>query len=469
MFVSILTLLSLFFLVFYAALQVIMAMLAVGSAVFLRRERIVERFGRVEDMLDSDLAPPVSIVIPAYNEAAGIVEATRSLMMVSYPRFEIVVCNDGSKDDTLDLLVEAFDLELVPYPLRASLDTAPVRGVYKSRRRRGVELTVVDKENGGRADALNAAINAAQFPYVMATDADVIIDEKALIQSMRLIAEDRERVVAVGGNIRPLNGGSVKHGHVVEPAIPKGIIARYQILEYVRAFVATKPAWASMNALPNVSGAFGIFRRDLVVGLGGYARGHFGEDLDLTMKIHRHCHDTKTPYRIRYAPAAVLWTEVPPTRAILRRQRIRWHRGLMTAVSDFWSSFFNPRHGTVGMLMWPFIVLFEFFAPIVEFTGYLLVPFALWFGWVTVTQVVALFVIAYFLGAFTSLLGLLLDERYGYFNDPTETLRLIGVVLIENLGLRQMTVWWRIRAMMGGKATKVWGDMERRGVTQLAS
>ncbi len=469
MIVSILSFLSLFFLVFYAALQVIMAALALGSAVFLRRERIIERFGRVEDMLDSDMAPPASIVIPAYNEAAGIVEATRSLMMASYPRFEIVVTNDGSKDDTLKLLIDAFDLEVVPYPLRASLTTAHVRGVYKSRRRRGVELTVVDKENGGRADALNAAINAAKYPYIMATDADVIIDEDALIQSMRLIAEDRERVVAVGGNIRPLNGGSVRHGHVVEPAIPKGIIARYQILEYVRGFIASKPAWASINALPNVSGAFGIFRRDLVVELGGYASGHFGEDLDLTMRIHRYCHDNSMPYRIRYAPAAVVWTEVPPTRAILRRQRIRWHRGLMTAVSDFRSSFFNPRHGAVGMLMWPFTVIFEYCAPIVEFGGYLLVPFALWFGWVTVTQVVALFVIAYFLGAFTSLLGLLLDERYGYFNDPTETLRLIGVVLIENLGLRQMTVWWRIRAMMGGKATKVWGDMERRGVTQLAS
>ncbi len=469
MIIGILTFLSLFFLVFYVALQVIMALLAVGSAVFLRRERIVQRFGRVEDMLDSDLAPPVSIVIPAYNEAAGIVEAARSLAMVSYPRFEIVITNDGSKDETLQLLIDAFDLEQVPYPLRESVPTALVRGVYKSRRSGGVDLTVVDKENGGRADALNAAINAAKFPYVMATDADVIVDEDALIQSMRLIAEDRERVVAVGGNIRPLNGGTVKHGHVVEPAIPKGIIARYQILEYVRAFIATKPAWASINALPNVSGAFGIFRRDLVVGLGGYARGHFGEDLDLTMRIHRYCHETKTPYRIRYAPAAVLWTEVPPTRAILRRQRIRWHRGLMTAVSDFRSSFFNPKHGTVGMLVWPYTVIFEFCAPIVEFTGYLLIPFALYFGWVALSDVILLYLIALFLGAFTSLVGLLLDERYGYFNDPMETLRLVGLVFFENLGLRQMTVWWRIRAMMGGKATKVWGDMERRGVTQLAS
>lgn len=466
---GVLTFLSLFFLVFYIALQVIMTVLAAGSAVFLRRERVVERFCRDQDMLDSDLAPPVSIVIPAYNEAIGIVASIRSLTMVSYPRYEIVVANDGSADDTLALLIEAFDLEQMPYPLRTSIPTEPIRGIYKSRHSTGVDLTVVDKENGGRADALNAAINAARFPYVMATDADVIVDEDALIHSMRLVAEDRERVVAVGGNIRPLNGGTVHHGHIVEPGIPRSLIARYQILEYVRAFIATKPAWASINALPNVSGAFGIFRRDIVVGLGGYTSGHFGEDLDLTMRIHRHCRDTDTPYRIRYAPNAVLWTEVPPTKGILRRQRIRWHRGLMKPVYDFRSSFFNPRHGTVGMLMWPFIVIFEFCAPIVEFVGYLIIPLALLFGWVTPVTVLVVYLIALFLGALTSLLPLLLDERYGYFNDPMETLQLIGLVFIENLGLRQMTVWWRIRAMIGGKSTKVWGDMERRGVTQLAS
>lgn len=462
-----LTTFSVLILVFFVALQIIMVLLAIGSALVLRRERIMEKFGRVEDMLGSDLAPPLSIVIPAYNEAAGIVESIRSISMASYPRFEIVVTNDGSTDETLHLLIEAFDLIPVPYPLRAILPTAPVRQVYKSKRST-IDITVVDKENGGRADALNAAITAARFPYVMATDADVIIDGEALIQSMRLIAEDRARVVAVGGNIRPLNGGSVRHGHVVEPGIPDSLFARYQILEYVRSFISSKPAWGAIRALPNVSGAFGIFRRDLVVDLGGYTNGHFGEDLDLTMRIHRLHLDNKIPYRIRYAPAAVVWTEVPPTRAILRRQRIRWHRGLMTAVKDFRSSFFNPKHGTVGMLMWPFIVLFEYLAPIVEFVGYLIVPLALYLGAVKISTVLTLYLIALFLGAVTSLLGLLLDERYGYFNDPMETLKLLGLVFIENVGLRQITVWWRIRAMMGGKATKVWGNMERRGVTQLA-
>lgn len=458
---------SIIVLVYFVAIQALMFVLAIASGIVLHREQAIERFGRVEDMLTSSLAPPVSLVIPAYNESVGIVDAIRSMSMISYPRLEIVVANDGSTDDTLERMIGAFEMIQVPYPLRSVIPTAPVRAVYKSTL--PIELTVIDKANGGRADALNAAVNAAKYPYVMATDADVLIDGLALAHAMRLVAEDRERTVAVGGNIRPLNGCSVRLGHVVDASVPDSLVARYQILEYVRAFVSSRPAWEAINCLPNVSGAFGILLRQTVVDLGGYTPGHFGEDLDMTMRIHRHYRDNKIPYRIRYSPAAVVWTEVPPTRAILRRQRIRWHRGLMRAVKDFRSSFFNPRQGAVGMLLWPAQVLFEYLAPIIEFTGYLVVPIALWVGAVTPLTAGMAFLMALFLGSLTSLLGLLLDERFGYFNDPFETLKLLGLVFVENLGLRQMTVWWRIRAMLGGRSTQVWGNMERRGVTQLAN
>ena len=453
-------------LVYYVLYQLQLVALTGLSAVALGRERLATRYGRMQDMLDSDLAPPVSIVVPAYNEEVGIVDSIRSMAMVSYPRFEIVVANDGSTDGTLQALIDAFDLFEVPYPVRSNIDTAPIRRVFVSRQ--PINLTVVDKENGGRADALNAAINAARFPYVMATDADVIIDPQALINGMRLIAEDRERTVAVGGNIRPINGCTVRRRNVVEPALPESLFERYQLLEYVRAFVSSRPAWSMMNALPLVSGAFGIFNRDAVAAVGGYTSGHFGEDLDLTMRVHRHYRKAGIPYRIVYSPSAVIWTEVPPTRAILRRQRIRWHRGLMAAVRDFRSSIFNPRHGPMGMVSWPAMVLFEYLAPIVEFLGYLVVPIALMTGAVDPIDAVGLFVVALLLGTINSLLALLLDERYGYFNDPRETLQLLTLCFIENLGLRQITVWWRVRALFGGKTTKVWGNMERRGVGQLA-
>lgn len=461
-----LTIASVLALAYFVAIQLVLLGLAVVSGFSLYRDRLKERFGRNEDMLASDLAPPVSIVVPAYNEAAGIVEAIRSMAMVSYPRFEIVVTNDGSTDDTLGRLIEAFEMIPVPFPIRTNIPTAQIHQVYKSTL--PIPLMVVDKANGGRADALNAAINASRYPYVMATDADVLIDGDALIHAMRLIAEDREKVVAVGGNVRPLNGCRIRHGHVVEAGLPQSLIERYQLLEYLRAFIASRPAWSTLNCLPILSGAFGIFRRDVVAEVGGFTNGHLGEDLDLTMRIHRQMLRRGLPYRILYAPRAVVWTEVPSTPRILRRQRIRWHRGLMTAVKDFRSSFFNPRHGTVGMISWPVMVLFEFLAPVVEFMGWVAIPLAIVFGAVSATSVLVLFLLALLLGAITSLATLILDERYGFFNHPRETLSLLTLVLIENLGLRQITVWWRIRAMLGGRETRIWGDMERQGVRALA-
>lgn len=457
---------SLFVWVYFIALQTLLVMLILVSAWNLRRERRLERFGRIEDMLASDLAPPVSIVVPAYNEAAGIVESIKSMSMVSYPRFEIVVANDGSDDDTLQRMIDAFELYPVPYPIRSNIGTRPVRQVYKSRL--PIPLTVVDKENGGRADALNAAINVARYPYVLATDADVIIDGKALAHAMRPIAEDRERTVGVGGNIRPINGCDVSFGHVVDPKVAGGLLERYQLLEYVRAFVASRPAWSALNCLPLLSGAFGIWSRDVVTEVNGFTPGHFGEDLDLTMRVHRHLRQKRVPYRLVYSPAAVAWTEVPPTRQILKRQRIRWHWGLMSAVKDFRSSFFNPRHGPVGMIAWPVMVLFEWLAPIVEFIGWFVVPLAMLVGAVSFETVGAFFLMALLAGTGVSLLALVLDERFGYFNDPRETLKLLAIVFVENLGIRQLTVWWRIQALFTAKASRSWGDMERRGVTRLA-
>jgi cellulose synthase/poly-beta-1,6-N-acetylglucosamine synthase-like glycosyltransferase len=444
-----------------------MLMLAVVAAGALYRERMLERFGRLDDMLASDISPPVSIVVPAYNEEAGIVESVRSIAMVSYPRLEIVVVNDGSKDTTLERLIEAFKLEPVPLPFRANLQTAEVRQVYHTNR--PVSITVVDKVNGGRADAVNAGINVARYPYVMITDADVLFEGTALLKAMRHVVEDRHRTVAVGGNVRPLNGCVVKFGHIVEARVPKTWLERWQLLEYVRSFVSARPAWSAMNALPLISGAFGIFLRQAVVEVGGLTSGHMGEDMDLTMRIHRHYRKLGQPYRMVYAPSAVVWTEVPATRAVLRRQRIRWHRGLMTAVHDFRSSFFNPRHGLIGMIGWPAMVLFEYVAPIIEASGYLIVPLGLVLGGIDPLPAALLLLIAVLAGALTSLIALLLDERYGYFNEPMEALKLLALVFVENLGLRQQTVWWRIRALIGGRSTQQWGDMQRRGVANLGN
>jgi cellulose synthase/poly-beta-1,6-N-acetylglucosamine synthase-like glycosyltransferase len=452
---------------YFAVMQAYLIFLAVVSGTVLRRNHHTSRFGRVSEMLSSNMAPPVSIVIPAYNEAMGIVESVRSMSIVGYPRFEMVVVNDGSTDETLERLIEAFELERVQIPYRPDLDTAPIRSIYRGRGT--VDITVIDKENAGRADALNAGINVARYPYALCTDADVILDAGCLVNAMQRIVEDREHVVAVGGNIRPLNGSTVELGHLVKASVPKKLVPRMQVLEYVRTFLASRPAWARMGALPLISGAFGVWKRSAVLAVGGFTSGHMGEDMDLTMRMHRYHIDNEIPYRIVYEGAAVIWTEVPETLRVLRRQRIRWHRGLMMAVRDFMPMTFNPRYGSVGMVTWAGMFLFEYLAPIIEFIGWFVVPIAWAVGALDTTAMVMLLGIAFGMGLMNSLAALMLDESYGYFNSAADTSRLVTMAMIENFGFRQITVFWRIRALFGGRKVQGWGNMERRGVANLGA
>lgn len=451
-------------LAFFVAMQVYTLGLNLLSARALRRDRHLNRFGRVTEMLSSRTTPPVSIVIPAYNEVVGIVDSVRSMSLLKYPRFEIVVVNDGSTDATLEALIEAFGLEKVTIPYRPDIPTAAIRGIFRGRG--AVDITVIDKENAGRADALNAGLNAARFPYVLCTDADVIFEGDALMRAMMRVVEDRERTVVVGGNIRPINGSPVDLGHLVSSRVPKRLIPRMQVLEYVRTFLGTRPGWSTMNALPLVSGAFGIWKRSVAIEVGGFTRSHMGEDMDMTMRFHRHLLSQEVPYRMVYEPSAVVWTEVPETLRVLRRQRIRWHRGLIQAVRDFLPMTFNPRYRQLGMVTWPAIVVFEFLAPIIEFAGWFLIPTAWALGFIDPTAFGWLILLAVGMGLLNSLIALLLDESYGYFDSPADTSRLLVMALIENFGLRQMTVWWRIRALLGGASVKSWGNMERRGVVR---
>jgi cellulose synthase/poly-beta-1,6-N-acetylglucosamine synthase-like glycosyltransferase len=454
-------------LIYFILMQSYMIWLGLRSSAVMRRTHHLDRFGRVADMLSSQTSPPVSIVIPAYNEEAGIVDAVRSMSIVGYPRFEIVITNDGSSDGTLDALIEAFHLEKVRIPYRPDIPTARVRGIYRGRG--SVDITVIDKENGGRADALNAGINAARFPYALCTDADVILDANCLVGAMKRVVEDRERTVAVGGNIRPLNGSRVHLGHLIRAEVPKKLVPRMQVLEYLRTFLASRPAWSSMEALPLISGAFGVWKRSAVIAVGGFSTGHMGEDMDLTMRLHRHHIDRQIPYRIVYEPSAVIWTEVPENLRVLRRQRVRWHRGLMTATKDFLPMTFNPKYGKVGMVTWAAMFLFEYLAPIIEFAGWITIPIAILLGALNLTSLALLVALAFGVGLLNSLVALLLDESYGYFNSKADTARLIVMVLIENFGMRQITVAWRIRALVGGRGTRSWGNMERKGVANLGA
>ncbi len=447
-------------------LEIGVLVLASGSWMWLHRQQFWALHGRLFDMLQSVSTPPVSIIVPAYNEGVGIADAVRSLAMLRYPRLEIVVVNDGSTDDTLQKLHAAFHLYQVDMPIRVMIDTEPIRATYRTKL--PLPVVVVDKENGGKGDAINAGINASKYPYVLATDADIILDEECLLRLVRPVAEDRSRVIAVGGNVRPLNGSRVRRGKVTRVGLPPRPVEVVQILEYLRSFLAARPAWSGMNALLLISGALGLFRKDAVIEVGGFRRGHLGEDLELTMRLHRAFRESKRPYRIVYVPDAVAWTEVPSTYEVLRKQRIRWHRGLSQVIREYASMLFRPRYGFLGMVAWPQFVLFEFVAPVVEFLGYLLVPFLLLTGHADPVRVMLLVIFAVAIGVINTLIAMFLDERFGLYSHPHHAFRLLWYALREHMLIRQRTVWWRVRSLFWNGHVN-WGDMKRAGVGNLVT
>ena len=268
--------------------------------------------------------------------------------------------------------------------------------------------------------------------------------------------------------MRPLNGSTVESARVSRTGLPTRWVELVQVVEYVRSFLAARPGWSMFNSLVLVSGAFGVFHKQTVIDAGGYAHGHLGEDLELTMRIHRLMRRSRRSYRVVYAADAVAWTEVPTSLRVLRRQRIRWHRGLLQTIIEYRSLIFNPRYGRIGLVAWPGFVAFEFLAPVIEFIGWVSVPVAVVTGELNFETAVLLLLGAFLLGTLNSLIGLAIDERFGYFNRPREALALLAVAILENFGTRQLTVWWRVRALFWRRHKVEWGDMEREGVSQVA-
>jgi cellulose synthase/poly-beta-1,6-N-acetylglucosamine synthase-like glycosyltransferase len=394
----------------------------------------------------SSLEPPVSIIVPAFNEEGTIAAAVRSLLQLEYAELEIVVVNDGSTDGTLEVLAREFDLVRFPEAYRRSVPSREVHRVYRSLRHRN--LRVVDKENGGKADAMNAGINAARFPLFCAVDADSVLQRDSLARLVRPFLDD-PTTIACGGTIRVVNGCEVADGFVEKVALPRGWLARVQVLEYLRAFLFGRLGWAPMNALPNVSGAFGLFRRTAVIEAGGYRPDTVGEDMELVLRLHRLYRLSGRPYRISFVPDPICWTEVPDTFGALRNQRIRWHRGLLESLVGNRRLLFHRRGGAAGWLTVPSLLFFEAIGPVVEVTGYLVMATAFALGVISWGSFAAFLTAAVGVGMLLSANALLLEEMsFHLYERPRQLGTLLVAILVENLGYRQLTAFWRVAGMM---------------------
>ena len=429
------------------------------------RYRRARSYAAVEEVFASPLTPPISVVVPAYNEETGIVESVRSLLSLRYPEFEVIVVNDGSSDRTLAKLAEAFELLPVRKALRGTLATARIRAAYASRRHHN--LWVVDKENGGgKADAINAGINASRYPYFCVLDADAMLEEDALLRVAKPMLDDPDLVAATGGIVRVVNGSRVDHGRVLKVGLPKSWLATVQVVEYFRAFLIGRIGWSRMRSLLIISGAFGLFRRNLVETAGGFSTATVAEDLELVVRLHRHLRERGEEYRIAFVPDPVAWTEAPEDLRSLRGQRDRWQRGLGQALWVHRRMAGNPRYGAVGTLAFPYFVVFELFGPFVELLGYAVVIASAAVGALSVAFLAAFFAAAVLVGFFLSLSALALEEfSFRRYVRGREVGRLLVAAIIENVGYRQLLALWRTRALLDvARGGHGWGEMRRRGL-----
>jgi hypothetical protein len=341
------------------------------SAFELRNYKNKNRYVDYKAMLTFQALPSVSIIAPAYNEEKTIIDNIKCLLSLMYKDYEIIVVNDGSTDNTLKKVIEYFDLIKTERAFESNLDCAPIRAIYQSTKPAFSHLVVVDKENGGKADALNAGINLSANELFLALDVDCIIESDAILKMVKPFIDDPKKIViASGGVVRIANSCEVVNGRITKVRYPRNIWAKFQVLEYFRTFTLGRMAWSKLNGLLIISGAFGLFDRKRVIAAGGYDRESVGEDLELVVRLRRYMHDVEQKkYRVAFIPDPMCWTEVPETLKILSRQRNRWTRGGIGTILKHIKMLLNPKYGLIGLVSFPYWILFEWFAPLIQLIG----------------------------------------------------------------------------------------------------
>ncbi|NOU72610.1 glycosyltransferase [Paenibacillus sp. LMG 31458] len=460
-----------FYLVFVCLFYFILFFLAFDR---LKRERGLHNVEPYKKVKKSAFTPPLSVLVPAYNEEMGIIGTVLSLVTGSgrldYPEYEVIVVNDGSKDQTLQKMIERF--KMVPlkdkvFQKRNGIETKPIKAVYKSEIY--PQLLLVDKANGGKSDALNAGINLSKYPYFASIDGDTVLEPDSFLKIMKPIIENTEQeILAAGGNVLIANGSTIVHGQMKEIRLSRNPWVIMQTIEYMRAFLMGRIGLSKNNLLLIISGAFGVFKTARVIQAGGYKLGTIGEDMELVVRLHRMNIENKWGAKIEYVADPVCYTEAPEEIKILRNQRVRWHRGLFESLWTHRKMAFNPKYGRIGLIAIPYFLFVELFGPIIEMIGYLVVLIGWILGEVNIQYSLALLLFMVMYGSFLSMGSVLLEEwRLGKHKRVSELNRLFFFALSEAFWYRPIMTYWRVKALMSAIMGKKqsWGEMKRKGVS----
>ncbi|QYA26979.1 glycosyltransferase family 2 protein [Gramella sp. MT6] len=434
----------------------------------IKRNKRKSLFLQVNDIVSATDIPSISVIAPAYNEGLTIIENVKSLLSIQYPYYELILVNDGSKDDSLEQLIEEFQLERRDATfITQPIPTASVKYFYRSKLSKYTHLTVLDKNNGGRADALNAGINFASSELVVCTDADCIIEQDALLKMVRPYLEENEKeVIACGGGIGIANDSVIKNGVLKELRLPDNLVPMVQVVEYIRAFLLGRMAWSEINGLMLVSGAFGMYPRKRVIEVNGFDAKTVGEDLELCIRLRMLMEEKKLPYKVVYLPETLCWTEGPPDHSILIKQRDRWARGLWETLKMHRKLFLNRKYRYMGLIFYPYWLFFEFGAPIVEFLGVICIIAFAFFGMINWPMAILLFTAAYLIGCVFSTAAIFMYvKNFDHYHKPKQIIELLLAAYLEPFLYHPILVYGQMKGyykkIFGIKSG--WGTMTRKG------
>ena len=416
------------------------------------------------------MAPSITIIAPAYNEGLTIVENIRSLLSLQYVNYEVMVVNDGSKDDTLEKMIAAYDLVKIDKKIDPNWQSKPIRGIYKSKQLSFSKLTVIDKENGGKSDALNTGMHLSENQYVGCIDVDCLLMPESLLHVVKSFYQrSQKRVIAVGGVIRVANSCKIAGGMLEEIRLPKNWLAKFQLLEYTRSFLLGRMAWGRIDSLLIISGAFGFFDREIALAVGGYDTKTVGEDMEIVFKMRRYMHDRDEPYTIEYIPDPLCWTEVPESLKILVNQRDRWSRGNLETLQKHKDMFFNPKYGKLGMISYPYWFFYEWLAPILEFFGFFSIILFYYLGILNWSFFVAITLSIYAYSIMYSFYAILWDVySYNQYTKTKDILTLMLFAILEPVIFHPIVVYSAVR----GNYKKLfniksgWGVITRKGFSK---